>query len=788
LVGAVVLQHRQFARVNYPFDASLLLTQLSPAIDAGLSGSDSTRTSSLLAGSFYHHARDEAEATPLPALPSPDPLVSDAARYRQGVDGYGDPVHLGGATAYNVDVISPRVFALTRRRWGIRSVLDVGCGRGWSALWYQLQGVQTKCVEGSPTAIRSTLLPASAVVAHDFTRGPWWPEATVDLAWCINFVHQVSRQYAPNYFAALSRAAILVVSFPRFGGWHAVEVHDLDYWILQFELRGFQLSERLTDQLKEAAVQEWEAKAEGPDGKRLRAVGLLLDTKVFINPRVASLPEHAHLFPEPGCFKERLKNATIIQRECNIGAGEGLETPLGGQFVAPIVENVKERAWNLLVRRNLHEGSQPTSPYGGSSNSMAAPANLTKHALQQIPAHLEQGNHTLGNAKVVVVVWPLVELGIGTAESLHIEKRGVEESPWLELSNDMFNFDPNVVWIGDTGYGYTWKTWCSKFNEQVIAAKARRIELGLPTSWPIFIVDWTDHPSKQRCWNVEQVVGEGYVFYSQRSIVKGRSWVSGKRWVRPGRITDPLENGKMYKHTPLIVRTDMIESLQSALRERGFTLRDRIETLDRPVDVTHLWPRSAAGDRGVGNMYSNLRDFVSDEIWKLSVSSTAARNITAHVGLAGFSSRQGRRSVSSAYVEAMLRTKIMVVTQRDNWEDHYRLFEALISGALVFTDRMLSLPAGLENGTSLIEFSSLSELQSLVEYYLSHTRERLQIAAEGRRIAMARHRSWHRIEEIVFGRALTTCPDDNNSNCVFAVHANETYIYQAIGSEVERKR
>jgi hypothetical protein len=237
---------------------------------------------------------------------------------------------------------------------------------------------------------------------------------------------------------------------------------------------------------------------------------------------------------------------------------------------------------------------------------------------------------------------------------------------------------------------------------------------------------------------------------------------------------------KEYRHTPLIVRTDTLEKLQSTLRERGLTLRDRIETLDRPVDVTHLWPRSAASaneDRGVGDVQSILRTLVSDTILSLAANATAsARNLTAHVGLAGFTSRKGRRDVSWDYVNAMLRTKIMIVTQRDAWEDHYRLFEALISGALVLTDRMLSLPVGLLNGTSLLEFSSLDELTYCIEHYLEHTEERLRIAAEGRRVAMARHRSWHRIEEVIFGRPLTTCADERDPDCVYVLHANESSV------------
>jgi Glycosyl transferases group 1 len=103
------------------------------------------------------------------------------------------------------------------------------------------------------------------------------------------------------------------------------------------------------------------------------------------------------------------------------------------------------------------------------------------------------------------------------------------------------------------------------------------------------------------------------------------------------------------------------------------------------------------------------------------------------------------------------------------------LFEALISGALVITDRMLSLPEGLKNGTSIVEFSSLQELGPLIDYYLRHPEERFEIGRQGRLVAMSRHRSWHRMEEIIFGQRLTTCSTAAEpAACPYVVHIDET--------------
>jgi Glycosyl transferases group 1 len=440
---------------------------------------------------------------------------------------------------------------------------------------------------------------------------------------------------------------------------------------------------------------------------------------------------------------------------------------------------------NVRTSASASEAAIPPPAAAAASSSI-----LAEHAVVQIPAHLHRANNSLlkrsNNKKVPVVVWPLCETGIGNAVSMHLQTNGIQESPYLELSHNLRNFDPDVVWVGDAGSGARSRSWCNHFYDRVHNATMRRIELGLNTSWPIYIIDYTDYSSRQRCHNVEQLVGPEFVSYSKRSVVRGRRWKYKSSWVEVGRIAHLRDDdgNVTYRHTPFIVRTDTVESLQVALKERGLALQDPIERIDRPVDVTHLWPRSssrsASTDRGgVGEVESHLRTLVSDEIWRYT-NGAKLRNWTVRVGLAGSPTRVGRQSVASAYLDAMLSTKIMVVTQRDGWEDHYRLFEALVSGALVMTDQMLSLPSGLRNGTSLVEFGSLRELMSLLDYYLIHQEERLQIAAKGRRVAMLRHRSWHRIEEVIFGRPLTLCdehnrgPNQTSADCPYVVHANES--------------
>jgi spore maturation protein CgeB len=95
------------------------------------------------------------------------------------------------------------------------------------------------------------------------------------------------------------------------------------------------------------------------------------------------------------------------------------------------------------------------------------------------------------------------------------------------------------------------------------------------------------------------------------------------------------------------------------------------------------------------------------------------------------------------------------VTQRDPWEDSYRLMEAMAAGVMVISDRMLAPPKGIIDGIHLRFFSSIPELKILIIHYLLYDEERIKVAKAGHTLVMSQHRAWHRMEELIFGAPLT---------------------------------
>jgi hypothetical protein len=74
--------------------------------------------------------------------------------------------------------------------------------------------------------------------------------------------------------------------------------------------------------------------------------------KVFTSPVVASLPQHAHLFPEFGCYGGR-ENGKILHRECGTGEEGPLETPLDKSLYPLELTPEMDKEWEDLIRKHL---------------------------------------------------------------------------------------------------------------------------------------------------------------------------------------------------------------------------------------------------------------------------------------------------------------------------------------------------------------------------------------------------------------------------------------------------
>lgn len=251
---------------------------------------------------------------PAIALPSVRTTTAEEESIKRSFyGGEGDKAHLGGFTAFDPMGVSPSLWKHMIEKLGVRTLLDVGCGRGISTSWFVMHGLEyVVCAEGSHDAVEQSLLPKIEdvpngtqyeIVEHDFSRGPWWPSRTVDAVWCVEFTEHVGRNFQPNYLTAWRKAGLIFMTHSLWGGWHHVEVHDGTWWIDRMEAMGFRYADRLTKEMRDKARQDRGNMEYVPEGMSATNVGQHIwgTLLVFINPLVTARYEHAHLFAEHGC-------------------------------------------------------------------------------------------------------------------------------------------------------------------------------------------------------------------------------------------------------------------------------------------------------------------------------------------------------------------------------------------------------------------------------------------------------------------------------------------------------
>jgi hypothetical protein len=379
------------------------------------------------------------------------------------------------------------------------------------------------------------------------------------------------------------------------------------------------------------------------------------------------------------------------------------------------------------------------------------------------PVLAKGGMDNLPIKAAIVTISPM------TGEAMHFLYDGVVLSKALHLVGVVSLYGPNntnaVTIIPEQGVTLQPEDADLWIVDGARVAKLKRHFLDqlvhtVEAPWNVLFVDFADRFQTQfRYYQKLNVWDRKHVRVAARSIVHERRFDSATNTIFPGEVAPnlPTAGGPML-HSPYAVRTDIIDSMRQVLQVSDNTtaaLADAIFDPDRerPIDILHLWNVSFKEGK------SKLRNSVSKVVrsWNGTLEVTKNhRYVTTSIEEQGVRRQVGRNVVDLGYIRALLSAKIVVVTQKDDWEDHYRLFESLSCGALILHDSMVAPPKGLLDEKNIVFFDSLERLEERALHYLNNDEKRKAVARKGWDLAMGRHRSWHRMEELIFGRPLTS--------------------------------
>ena len=336
-----------------------------------------------------------------------------------------------------------------------------------------------------------------------------------------------------------------------------------------------------------------------------------------------------------------------------------------------------------------------------------------------------------------------------SSEMRHIVKDGIEKSSRLGITTDAN--DANAIWIVDYA-----QLNCKNDVMPVIQKRWN----GTSVPWKMIVLDFCDNGAiaADSCFGdiVKAFKSNKYVYYATRSTRKGRyihlkDSSENQTFHTLGKDVD-FSKELLYKQDqdpfqlhhcsvqPLKygVRSDLVHAIENVVHEKDVVGRSR------PKDGAHFW--DIDGDLITGKLRTEvsmaMRSFASEH---------EHSKYTMTTEKVGARYAAGRNSVDKMYAIELVSHKIVVVCQRDMWQGHYRLMEALAGGAMVLTDPMYPLPYGIEDGKQVVVYDSIWKLKYYLNYYLENSEERMKIARSGYNVAMNYHRSWHLMERLVFG-------------------------------------
>lgn len=121
-------------------------------------------------------------------------------------------------------------------RYGVDSVLDVGCGEGHAVKYFRRQGVIAHGIDGLITNVEQAVTP---IAHHDLCKGRY--VMPVDLVWSCEVAEHIHPDFVDHYLDTLSNGRVVAMTHavPGQPGHHHVNCQHVDYWLDKMGERGY---------------------------------------------------------------------------------------------------------------------------------------------------------------------------------------------------------------------------------------------------------------------------------------------------------------------------------------------------------------------------------------------------------------------------------------------------------------------------------------------------------------------------------------------------------------------
>lgn len=147
------------------------------------------------------------------------------------------PIGFQQGHTFNLD---NRVLQYIFNHFGIKTMIDVGCGFGKQVEAAKELGIQAYGIDGDPAL---EIFDQQTFFRHDYTQGKFnnHPLPIYDLGWSMEFVEHVYEKYLGNVLETFKKCKLLMMThaIPGQYGTHHVNCKEDDYWIDRIVRCGF---------------------------------------------------------------------------------------------------------------------------------------------------------------------------------------------------------------------------------------------------------------------------------------------------------------------------------------------------------------------------------------------------------------------------------------------------------------------------------------------------------------------------------------------------------------------
>lgn len=187
--------------------------------------------------------------------------------------------HLGGCSiGGDGGTYYPIMWKYIVEKYNIKTVIDIGCGRGYAAKYFESIGCDILGVDGSMKVEEASLIPDSFLLC-DYEDGPALSRSEIeyegkplnnfifDLCWCCEFVEHVWEDFSQNFIEDFKQCRYVAMTYaePGQGGHHHVNEQPEEYWIEKMESNGFKYLKSDTEVLRVQSIKDRDERMKDPD-------------------------------------------------------------------------------------------------------------------------------------------------------------------------------------------------------------------------------------------------------------------------------------------------------------------------------------------------------------------------------------------------------------------------------------------------------------------------------------------------------------------------------------------